>query len=123
MLVKSNLSGDFMLLNPYLIRDLKKRGLWTPDIQNKLFPIIHERKVQGLPLEGLRYRWAAMNPPLTDEKSPTYIGTEPLDVALADRFAFVVTMPDWSALSEAQQIAVIRATAALLHRERIIFGR
>jgi len=36
MLVKSNLSGDFMLLNPYLIRDLKKRGLWTADIQNKL---------------------------------------------------------------------------------------
>lgn len=36
MLVKSNLSGDFMLLNPYLIRDLKKRGLWTADIQEKL---------------------------------------------------------------------------------------
>jgi ribonucleoside-diphosphate reductase alpha chain len=36
MLVKSNLSGDFMVLNPYLIRDLKKRGLWTDDIQNKL---------------------------------------------------------------------------------------
>ena len=36
MLVKSNLSGDFMLLNPYLIRDLKKRGLWTPEVQNKL---------------------------------------------------------------------------------------
>ena len=36
MLVKANLSGDFMLLNPYLIRDLKKRGLWTADIQNKL---------------------------------------------------------------------------------------
>jgi ribonucleoside-diphosphate reductase alpha chain len=36
MLVKANLSGDFMLLNPFLIRDLKKRGLWTPDIQNKL---------------------------------------------------------------------------------------
>lgn len=36
MLVKSNLSGDFMLLNSFLIRDLKKRGLWTPEIQNKL---------------------------------------------------------------------------------------
>ncbi len=36
MLVKSNLSGDFMVLNPYLIRDLKKRGLWTDEIQNKL---------------------------------------------------------------------------------------
>ncbi|MBK8094596.1 MAG: ribonucleoside-diphosphate reductase subunit alpha [Verrucomicrobiaceae bacterium] len=36
MLVKSNLSGDFMVLNPYLIRDLKKRGLWNEEIQNKL---------------------------------------------------------------------------------------
>ena len=27
-----------------------------PDIQNKLFPIIHERKAQGLPIEGLVYR-------------------------------------------------------------------
>ena len=25
-----------------------------PDIQNKLFPIVHERKAQGVPLEGLR---------------------------------------------------------------------
>jgi MoxR-like ATPase len=33
------------------------------DIQNRLFPIIHEKKVQGLPLTELRYRWAAMNPP------------------------------------------------------------
>ena len=37
-----------------------------PDIQNKLFPIIHERKVQGLRLVGLQYRWAAMNPPSRD---------------------------------------------------------
>jgi ribonucleoside-diphosphate reductase alpha chain len=36
MLVKSNLSGDFMLLNPYLVRDLKKRNLWNVDMQNKL---------------------------------------------------------------------------------------
>ncbi len=40
-----------------------------PDIQNKLFPIIHERKVQGLLLDGLRYRWAAMNPPSTDART------------------------------------------------------
>ncbi|HEY9783827.1 MAG TPA: ribonucleoside-diphosphate reductase subunit alpha, partial [Candidatus Obscuribacterales bacterium] len=26
--VKSNLSGDFTVLNPYLVADLKKRGLW-----------------------------------------------------------------------------------------------
>ncbi len=36
MLVKSNLSGDFMVLNPYLIRDLKKRGLWTDEIRQRL---------------------------------------------------------------------------------------
>ena len=26
--VKSNLSGEFTVVNPYLVRDLKKRGLW-----------------------------------------------------------------------------------------------
>jgi ribonucleoside-diphosphate reductase alpha chain len=36
MLVKSNLSGDFMVLNPYLIRDLKRRGLWTDEIRQRL---------------------------------------------------------------------------------------
>lgn len=82
-----------------------------PDIQNKLFPIIHERKVQGLPLEGLRYRWAAMNPPTVDDDSDQeYLGSEPLDTALADRFAFVVPMPSWASLSEDEQIAVIQAT-------------
>jgi MoxR-like ATPase len=80
-----------------------------PDIQNKLFPIIHERKVQGLALDGLRFRWAAMNPPSSDESDNGYLGSEPLDAALADRFAFVVEMPSWEHLSEAEQLAVIRA--------------
>ena len=80
-----------------------------PDIQNKLFPIIHERKVQGLALEGLRFRWAAMNPPSSDDNDNGYLGSEPLDAALADRFAFVVEMPSWEHLSETEQIAVIRA--------------
>ena len=44
------------------------------DLQNKLFPIVHERRAQGLLLDGLRYRWAAMNPPLTDEDDDGYIG-------------------------------------------------
>lgn len=80
-----------------------------PEIQNKLFPIIHERKVQGLPLEGLRYRWAAMNPPSTEENDNGYLGSEPLDAALADRFAFVVEMPEWARLTEAEQLAIILA--------------
>ena len=83
-----------------------------PDIQNKLFPIIHERRVQGLPLEGLRYRWAAMNPPSSDDEDHGYLGSEPLDTALADRFALIVEMPGWTSLSEAEQIAVIQAQDA-----------
>jgi MoxR-like ATPase len=80
-----------------------------PDIQNKLFPIIHERKVQGLALAGLRYRWAAMNPPSTDDNDNGYLGSEPLDTALADRFAVVVEMPAWTALNEDEQLAIIQA--------------
>jgi MoxR-like ATPase len=80
-----------------------------PDIQNKLFPIIHERRAQGLALEGLRYRWAAMNPPSADVDDTPYLGSEPLDAALADRFAFVVPVLGWDRLGEAEQLAVIRA--------------
>jgi MoxR-like ATPase len=80
-----------------------------PDIQNKLFPIIHERRVQGLLLEDLRYRWAAMNPPSTDDDENGYAGSEPLDAALADRFAFVVDMPHWAQFTPAEQLAVIQA--------------
>jgi MoxR-like ATPase len=81
-----------------------------PDIQNKLFPIIHERRVQGISLKGLRYRWAAMNPPSTENDDNGYLGSEPLDTALADRFAFVVEMPGWNVLSELEQLAIISAT-------------
>jgi MoxR-like ATPase len=63
-----------------------------PDVQNKLFSLIHEKRVQGLPLERLIYRWAAMNPVLAGDR---YDGCEPLDIALADRFALVVQMPGW----------------------------
>ena len=80
-----------------------------PDIQNKLFPIIHERRVQGILLDTLRFRWAAMNPPSSDEDDNGYSGSEPLDAALADRFAFVVTMPNWTRFTAAQQLSVIRS--------------
>jgi MoxR-like ATPase len=81
-----------------------------PDVQNRLFPIIHERRVQGIALPDLRHRWAAMNPPVQDddEDSP-YLGSQPLDIALSDRFALQATMPDWRGFTEAQQEAVIRA--------------
>lgn len=71
-----------------------------PETQNKLFSIVHERRIQGLALERLRYRWAAMNPaapedPLADDApgAETYAGSFALDAALADRFAYVVEVP------------------------------
>ena len=83
-----------------------------PELQNKLFPLIHERVAQGVPLTRLRHRWAAMNPPPTADgdgrTAVTYDGAEPLDVALADRFAFVLEAPGFDSLSEADQLSVLR---------------
>ncbi len=81
-----------------------------PDLQNKLFPIIHERRVQGILLDKLVYRWSAMNPPSGGDDDTGYSGSEPLDAALADRFAFVVEMPDWHDFGEQQQEELILAT-------------
>ena len=36
LFVKSNLSGDFIVLNPFLVRDLKKLGLWDEDMIDQL---------------------------------------------------------------------------------------
>ncbi len=86
------------------------------DVQNRLFPIIHERRVQGLLLSDLEHRWAAMNPPAPDEDDEAvYAGSQPLDLALADRFALQVNMPDWRSFSEADQEAVVRAPEAGAH--------
>jgi MoxR-like ATPase len=80
-----------------------------PELQNKVFPIVHERRVQGVALTRLRHRWAAMNPPPADgdDDGACYLGAEPLDPALADRFAFVVEAPGWAALSSAEQRRVL----------------
>jgi MoxR-like ATPase len=75
-----------------------------PEHQNRLFSLVHERRIQGIALEKLRYRWAAMNPPGADQQGAgEYLGSEPLDPALADRFAIVIEVGDWDALSEEQQ--------------------
>ncbi|MFV1995285.1 MAG: AAA family ATPase [Verrucomicrobiales bacterium] len=72
-----------------------------PEHQNRLFSLVHERRVQGLPLKNLQYRWAAMNPCSADQGvDDFYDGSVPLDQALADRFAFVIEVPDWSDLKE-----------------------
>ncbi len=85
-----------------------------PDLQNKMFPIIHERRVVGVNLTRLRHRWAAMNPPAPDEPdlsastdTATYFGSEPLDPALCDRFPFVVPVPDWRQLDKQDRRRII----------------
>ena len=82
-----------------------------PELQNKLFPIVYDRRVQGRPLSRLVYRWAAMNPPPTDEEldggDALYTGSEPLDAALADRFPYIMSVPDWDDLSPSDQKKVL----------------
>lgn len=80
-----------------------------PELQNKLFPIIHERRIQGIRLEKLRYRWAAMNPAPDDDSDdePSYQGAEPLDPALADRFAFIIEVPGWDTLADEARKAIL----------------
>jgi MoxR-like ATPase len=79
-------------------------GRCRPETANKLFPIVHERRIQGIELERLRYRWAATNPPVealsADRLDDPYEGVEPLDPALADRFSYVVPLPRFADLSD-----------------------
>uniref|UniRef100_Q027Y4 ATPase associated with various cellular activities, AAA_5 n=1 Tax=Solibacter usitatus (strain Ellin6076) TaxID=234267 RepID=Q027Y4_SOLUE len=85
-----------------------------PEVQNKLFSIVHERCVQGLPLRDLVYRWSAMNPPAGDDGDSPYAGSEPLDRALADRFAFILDIPDWQRLGQdAQERLILTADMPL----------
>ena len=87
------------------------------DLQNKLFPIINERRIQGIELPKLRYRWAAMNPPPSDDNDSLdsdYLGSQPLDPALADRFAFVVETPGWEDLDAQQRREVVTRSNAPL---------
>ncbi len=76
-----------------------------PEHQNRLFSLIHERRVQGIALGRLRFRWAAMNPCTADQDQDieSYAGSEPLDPALADRFALIVPAADWPELSRDDQ--------------------
>lgn len=80
-----------------------------PHLQNKVFPIIHEKRVQGRDLNKLRYRWAAMNPPfgLDGDNDTGYFGSEALDPALADRFGFIVEVPSWMDLNKDARQAVL----------------
>jgi MoxR-like ATPase len=79
-----------------------------PEHQNRLFSLVHERRVQGIAIPRLRWRWAAMNPCSADQSATQdYVGSEPLDAALADRFALFVTASDWADLTEEERAGVV----------------
>ena len=91
-----------------------------PEVQNKLFSIVHEKRVQGIALDGLRYRWAAMNPPAAPDapdELDVYVGSLPLDPALADRFGFVLHLPALDDLSPEARRCVIRSGLGPVHPE------
>jgi ribonucleoside-diphosphate reductase alpha chain len=50
--VKSNMSGEFTIVNEYLVNDLKERGLWTPLILEELkFRDGSIQQIPGIPKE------------------------------------------------------------------------
>ena len=78
-----------------------------PEHQNRLFSLVHERRIQGIALPKLRFRWAAMNPCSTDQNgAEDYAGSEALDPALADRFALFVRASDWGDLTPSERMKV-----------------
>lgn len=57
LFVKSNLSGDFIVLNGHLVRDLKARGLWNKDMIDQLKYFDGElESIEGLP-DDLREKY------------------------------------------------------------------
>jgi len=90
-------------------------GRCRPETANKLFPILHERRIQGIALESLQHRWAATNPPMEaddpDRINDSYGGVEQLDPALADRFSYVLALPPFQQLSDQDRKMVVNGAA------------
>jgi len=63
------------------------------EMQNKWLEIVRSRQVMGLKAGKLKHIFAAMNP-------PSYAGANPLDEALAGRFAFVIKVPQAVEMSD-----------------------
>jgi len=64
-----------------------------------------------------------MNPPDRDEDDSGYLGSEPLDTALADRFPFVIDMPAWRTFTKEQQLEVIQSgdqSIDPVHAQRLV---
>lgn len=97
-----------------------------PELQNKVFPIIHEGRIQGVELPKLRYRWAAMNPPPPADgtgEEAVYLGAEPLDPALADRFPFIMQAPGWEKLTDKERRRILLDQFRGRHEFPVAIGR
>ena len=67
LFVKSNLSGDFTMLNPHLVRDLKKRNLWSQEMLDRIKYYDGElSEIEEIPVDlrdmyrtafGIDYQW------------------------------------------------------------------
>lgn len=48
--VKSNLSGEFTIINKYLVNDLRERGLWSPELSDMLKTLEGDiSRIEGMP--------------------------------------------------------------------------
>lgn len=57
LFVSSNLSGEFTVINPYLVRDLEERGLWDIEMSNLLKAVDGDvSRIEGFP-EDLRKKY------------------------------------------------------------------
>ena len=57
LFAKSNLSGDFTFLNPYLVRDLKAAGIWNAELADQIKYFDGDlREVQAIP-EAIRRKY------------------------------------------------------------------
>ncbi|MGB0416805.1 MAG: ribonucleoside-diphosphate reductase subunit alpha, partial [Coraliomargarita sp.] len=57
LFVKSNLSGDFIVLNGHLVRDLKQRGLWNAEMRDQLKYFDGELdSIDGIP-DDIRHKY------------------------------------------------------------------
>ncbi|MFB6344210.1 MAG: AAA family ATPase [bacterium] len=71
--------------------------------QSKWLEIIRSRKIMGQSLDQLKYIFAAMNPP------GTYDGANPLDPALAGRFAWILKVPESADMEHDERVKVTQA--------------
>ena len=92
-----------------------------PDMQNRLFPLIYDRKLQGAPLTKLKHRWSAMNPPPSEDDPNAYFGSFELDEAFADRYDWILRVP--VNLSANSRLAIIKGTSVAENAAEILLRR